>query len=137
VSVDRRAVTDAFQVSGQIVPPDLAALAASGTRLIVNNRPDGEAPDQPTGAEIEAAARAAGLRYVAIPVRGVPPTPAEARAAADAVAAADGPVHAFCRSGARSIMAWAMGEALAGRRTPDELVRLGAAAGYDLRPLFP
>lgn len=114
----------------------MAALAASGVKLVINHRPDGEAPDQPASAELQAAAEAAGLRYVAIPVRGVPPGEAEARATAELVAGAEGPTLAFCRSGTRSIMAWAIGEALAGRRTGDELVRLGEDAGYDLRPLF-
>lgn len=131
-----RRVTDVFSVASQIAVEDMTVLAAAGVTTLINHRPDGEAPDQPTGAELQAAAEAAGLRYVSIPVRGVPPGEADARATAEASATAGGPVLAFCRSGTRSIMAWAMGEALAGRRKPDELVRLGADAGYDLRPLF-
>ena len=55
-------------VSGQIAPADVAEAAALGVTLIVNNRPDGEEPGQPSGAEIEAAAVAAGLEYRHIPV---------------------------------------------------------------------
>jgi uncharacterized protein (TIGR01244 family) len=51
------------------------------------------------------------------------------------VAGADGPVLAFCRSGTRSITAWALGEAASGRDRA-ELVRLAAAAGYDLGPVL-
>jgi uncharacterized protein (TIGR01244 family) len=125
-----RKVTDRFEVSPQITPDEARQAAAGGVVLIINNRPDGEAPDQPTNAEIEAAARAGGAEYLYLPVVGRP-TPAQARAQAEAVAAAKGPVLAFCRSGTRSITTWALGEAAAGR-DKGELARLGAGAGYDL-----
>jgi uncharacterized protein (TIGR01244 family) len=129
-----RRVTDSFQVSPQITPDEARDAAASGVTLIINNRPDGEVPGQPTNAEIEAAARAAGADYLAIPVVGRP-TAEQARAQAAAVAGAKGPVLAFCRSGTRSITAWALGEA-AGGRDREELVRLAADAGYDLAPVL-
>ena len=65
-----RAIEDGVFVGGQIAPADVAALAAAGVRTIVNNRPDGEEPGQPDGAAIEAAARAAGVAYVAAPIAG-------------------------------------------------------------------
>src|SRR6059058_1743209 len=105
-----RKVTDTFSVSPQISPADLADAAAQGYTLVINNRPDGEAPGQPTSAELEAAARAAGLDYVFAPVVGRP-GPAQVGAVRDAVAEADGKVLAFCRSGTRSILTWAMGQA--------------------------
>ena len=129
-----RKVTDAFEVSPQITPDEARQAAESGVKLIINNRPDGEAPDQPASADIEAAARAAGADYVRIPIVGRP-TPEQARAQAEAVAGAAGPVLAFCRSGTRSITAWALGEAARGRDRA-ELVRLAAAAGYDLGPVL-
>jgi uncharacterized protein (TIGR01244 family) len=126
---DFRSVTDTFAVSPQISPADVAEAAAKGFTLIINNRPDGEAPGQPTGAEIEAAARAAGLDYLNAPVVGRP-GPAQVEAMREAVAGARGKVLAYCRSGNRSICTWAMGQAGAVDR--DRLLRLGAAAGYDL-----
>jgi len=129
-----RKVTEAFQVSPQITPDEARAAAESGVVLIINNRPDGEVPDQPTSADIEAAARAAGADFVRIPIVGRP-TPEQAKAQAEAVAGASGPVLAFCRSGTRSITAWALGEAGHGRDRA-ELVRIGAAAGYDLGPVL-
>ncbi|MBS0408863.1 MAG: TIGR01244 family phosphatase [Proteobacteria bacterium] len=128
---DFRTVTDDFSVSPQIAPGDVATAAAQGFRLIINHRPDGEQPGQPTSAEIEAQARANGLAYVHIPVMGRP-TEAQAKATRDAAAAAGGKVLAFCRSGTRSITAWSMGQAQAGDRSPEALVSLGAGAGYDL-----
>jgi uncharacterized protein (TIGR01244 family) len=130
---DFRTVTDTFSVSPQISPADVAAAAAQGFTLIINNRPDGEAPGQPTGAQIEAAARAAGLDYLNAPVVGRP-GPAQIEAVREAVARTDGKVLAYCRSGTRSICTWAMGQAGAVDR--DRLLRLGAAAGYDLSPVI-
>ncbi len=129
-----RQVTPTFQVSPQITPEEARAAVAAGCRLIINNRPDGETPDQPPGAAIEAAARGAGADYLHIPVAGRP-TAEQAAAQAGAVAAASGPVLAFCRSGTRSIMTWALGEAANGRDRA-ELVRLAADAGYDLAPVL-
>ena len=125
-----RKVTDRLEVSPQITPEEARAAAAGGVALIINNRPDGEQPGQPTNAEIEAAARAGGADYLYLPVVGRP-TPDQAKAQAAAVAAAKGPVLAFCRSGTRSITTWALGEAAAGHDKA-ELARLAADAGYDL-----
>jgi uncharacterized protein (TIGR01244 family) len=126
-----RKVTSDFAVAPQITPEDVAEIAGEGFVKLINNRPDSEVPGQPASAEIEAAARAAGLDYVFIPFVGRP-TPEQARAQAEAAAAASGPVLAFCRSGTRSITAWSLGQAAAGSRSRQELIALGAGAGYDL-----
>jgi len=128
---DIRKVTADFAVAPQISPADMAQAARDGFVLVINNRPDGEVPDQPASVEMAAAAKAAGLDYVHIPVRGGP-TPDQVQAVAEAVAGAKGPVLAFCRSGTRSIITWSLGQAGSGARPRDELVRLGADAGYDL-----
>lgn len=133
---DFRRVTDDFSVAPQISLQDLQTAAAQGFKLVINNRPDGEDPTQPSSAEVEAAARAAGLDYVHIPVRGGP-TPDQIEANYRAVEAAGGPVLAFCRSGTRSIVTWSMGQFQADERSRDELVELGANAGYDLAGAFP
>jgi len=133
---DFRRVTDQLSVSPQIALDDLARAAGEGFKLVINNRPDGEEPGQPTSAEVEAAARAAGLDYLHIPVRGGP-TPDQVEANHRAVEAAGGPVLAFCRSGTRSIVTWSLGQFQADERTRDELVELGAQAGYDLSGAFP
>jgi uncharacterized protein (TIGR01244 family) len=126
-----RKVTDDFWIAGQLTPQDVRDAAGAGFRAIVNNRPDGEAPGQPTGSEIEAAAREAGLDYRAIPVHGrLGQEEIEAmRATLDA---ADGPVLGYCAVGFRSLVAWAYAEAAAGRRSRDELIMLGRGAGFDL-----
>jgi uncharacterized protein (TIGR01244 family) len=131
-----RRVTDRLSVSPQIPVSDLAAAAGQGFRLVINNRPDGEEPGQPTSGEMEAAASAAGLGYAHVPVRGGP-TQEQVETQARLIAQANGPTLAFCRSGTRSIVTWALGEALSGARSRDELVRLGRDAGYDLSGVLP
>lgn len=131
-----RRVTDQLSVAPQIALSDLATAAAQGFRLVINNRPDGEDPTQPTSAEVEAAARAAGLAYFHVPVRGAP-TREQVEAERAILDENPGPVLAFCRSGTRSIVTWSLGEAESGERTRDELVKLGEAAGYDLSTVLP
>ena len=128
---DFRTVTETFSVAPQIAPEDLAAAAKAGFVKVINNRPDDEAPDQPSSAVMAAAAAAAGLDYAWIPFRGLP-GPDLVEAMTDAVEAADGPVLAFCRSGTRSITIWSLGQVQSGARSRQELIGLGAAAGYDL-----
>ena len=128
---DIRRVTDDFAVAPQITPGDVTEIAHQGFVKLINNRPDGEVPGQPSNAEMEAAARAAGLDYVHIPFAGRP-TPEQARATVEAAESASGPVLAFCRSGTRCITAWSLGQAELGKRSRGELIELGAEAGYDL-----
>jgi uncharacterized protein (TIGR01244 family) len=128
---DFRKVTDNLSVAPQIEIADVARAKAEGFALVINNRPDGEAPDQPSSAEIQAAAEAAGLAYAYIPVRGGP-TAEQVEMERQILAEAKGPVLAYCRSGTRSIVTWSIGEALAGARSRQELIDLGAQAGYDL-----
>ncbi len=124
---------DRVLVAGQIAPEDVARAAALGVTTIVNNRPDGEEPDQPAGAEIAAAAAAADLAYHHIPVAGGlgPDQVTEMAAVLDA---AEGKTLAFCKAGTRSAYLWALARA---RRGADgqELLERAAAAGYDLSPL--
>ncbi len=97
-----RTLTPALSVSSQIAPADIAALAASGFRSIVCNRPDGEEPGQPTAASIAAAAAAHGLHFDHVPVVSGAIGEADVAAMARALADLPGPVLAYCRSGARS-----------------------------------
>lgn len=119
----------------QLRASDMAAAAARGATLIVNNRPDGEEPGQPVAAEIEAAARAAGLDYAHIPVAAGFSGDAIAAMSA-ALADAEGLALLFCRSGTRSTYLWALARAREGAPL-DFLLGAAARAGYDLRPILP
>jgi uncharacterized protein (TIGR01244 family) len=132
---DFRRVTESLTVSPQVTEADMARAAAEGFVLVINNRPDGEDPSQPSSATIEAAARAAGLDYLHVPVRGGP-TQEQVDAVRAATQAAGGPVLAFCRSGTRSIVTWSIGQALAGEDR-ETLLNQGREAGYDLSGVLP
>ncbi len=125
---------DITLVAGQIAPDDVAGLAAEGVTMIVNNRPDGEDQGQPTSAEIEAAAAAAGIGYRHVPIaRGLGPSDIEAMRGA-MHEAAGGKLLAFCRSGNRSTLAWAVAKSEDGMPRA-EIERCVAAAGFNLGPV--
>lgn len=121
-------------VSGQLRPDEVAGLAQRGVAMIVNNRPDGEEPEQPLGADIEAAATAAGIAYRHVPIlRGIGPADVAAmQAALDA--ANEGQTLAFCRSGTRSALAWALAMREQGR-SREEIEAAVTAAGFNVAPI--
>lgn len=131
-----RTLDEKISVFGQLDPEDVAAAKAQGFTTIINNRPDNEQPDQPAGTEIEAAAKAAGLDYVAIPVDHSGFNPGQVEAMAEALQAAPGPVLAFCRSGTRSTFLWALARHQLGD-DGETLIAKAANAGYDLNSLRP
>jgi uncharacterized protein (TIGR01244 family) len=100
-------------VAPQLTPEAMAEAAQAGFRSVVNNRPDFEGgPDQPTNAQIEAAALAAGLEYRYLPVAGGYQSPEEIAAFAELLKDLPRPVLAFCRSGARSTRLFLQAQAL-------------------------
>ena len=131
--MDLKRINDHVSVSGQIRPEDVAALKAAGFVTIVNNRPDGESPDQPAGAEIEAAARAAGLAYHFIPLGREGVSPGMVEQTKSVLEGSAGPVFCFCRSGTRSTTLWALSQA--GEMDAGEIISQAAEAGYDMSHL--
>ncbi|MET0182302.1 MAG: TIGR01244 family sulfur transferase [Caulobacterales bacterium] len=126
------AVTPDFAVAPQITKEDIARAAQEGFKRIINNRPDGEAPGQMTSRDAAKAAADAGLEYYTLPFAGAPPADM-VEATATLLEEAERTL-AFCRSGTRSITVWAFAQAKGKLKTPDELIALAAAAGYDLGP---
>ncbi|MES2339789.1 MAG: TIGR01244 family sulfur transferase [Pseudomonadota bacterium] len=131
-----RKIDDHTSVAPQISPEEVVAIAKAGYAEIVNNRPDDEEPGQPSGAEIAAAAEAAGIAYRAIPVTHAGFSGAQVEAMANALTAAAGPVLAFCRSGTRSAHLWALARARMGD-DPQTLTDKAAGAGYDIGGIRP
>jgi uncharacterized protein (TIGR01244 family) len=131
---DFRRLTENVLVSPQLALGDIAAAAALGVATIVNNRPDGEEPAAPQGDEIAAAAAAAGMNYVAIPVGHSGFSAPQVEAMIAAMEQAEGPILAYCRSGTRSTLLWALAAAKQGE-DPDAIARTAAAAGYDVGPV--
>lgn len=128
-----RELDDKVLVSGQIRPDDIAELRAQGVTLIVNNRPDGEEPGQPRGVVIEEAAAAAGIDYRSVPIiRGI--GPADVESMQDAISASSGKVLAFCRSGTRSALVWALVKNQEGMAR-EEIERRLISIGVDPTPI--
>ena len=129
-----RQLDDRTMVSGQIAPHEVAGLAEQGVTIIVNNRPDGEEPDQPRAADIEAAAEQAGIAYRYVPIlRGI--GPAEVEAMQEALAeAGEGKMLAYCRSGTRSALTCGLALRHQGVAREDVERRLNEA-GFDTGPI--
>lgn len=130
--MDIRPLADGYAVAPQIEPADMPAIAAAGYALVICNRPDAENPPERGMDRMAAAAAEAGIGFEALPVtHGTLPGAVEAHRAA--IQGAGGPVLAYCASGTRSTVLWALGQA--GTRPADEIVADAARAGYDLAPM--
>lgn len=130
-----RRLVDGVWVAPQLRAEDFAAAAALGIRTVINNRPDGEAPDQLPSAEAERAARESGLAYVHLPVVSGAIFPEHVRRLEELLASTEGPWLLYCRSGTRSCHLWAL--AACRRVPPAEIVEAARRAGYDLSRLWP
>jgi uncharacterized protein (TIGR01244 family) len=98
-----QAIAQDVCVAPQLGPEAMAELARVGFKSVVNNRPDfEEGPAQPTSAQIEAAAQAAGLQYRHLPVSPSYQTPEQAAEMARLLRELPRPLLMFCRSGGRS-----------------------------------
>ena len=111
---------------------DIAELANRGYRSIISNRPDGESPDQPEWHDIKAAATARNMEAVQIPVIASQITDEDVRSFRDAVERLPKPIAAFCRTGTRSTLLWALANEAS--LTVDERIQIAAKEGYDLEP---
>ena len=118
--MDIRPLDPALHVAPQIALEDVPALKTAGYAALISNRPDGEEPGQPDAATVRAAAEAAGLAFVHIPVSMSSLGPEEVEALRHALDTLPGPALAFCRSGTRSAILWALSQA--GDRPADELI---------------
>ena len=128
--MDIRQLTPRYFVSPQIDPGDMPALKEAGITCILCNRPDVEVPPSHSAASIRAAAEEAGLRFEEVPLTHqtmVPPVIAENRKLG---AQSDDIVLAYCASGTRSTIAWALGQA--GAMPVEDIVNAASANGYDL-----
>ncbi len=134
-AMDIRALTPTYAVSPQITQDDLAAIKAAGYTTIINNRPDGEIPAALHSDAMQAAAEAMGFTFVVNPVISGAMTMDNVTTQQAAIAAADGPVFAYCASGNRCSVVWAL--AHAGQMSADDLVGIPARYGYQLDHLRP
>ncbi len=128
-----RPLSDAYAVSPQIAPEDVPAIAAAGYTTVVCNRPDGENPPALAAAQLRAAVEDAGLTFVDNPFDAMTLSEAHVDAQGAAIDGAPGPVLAYCASGNRSSVVWALAQA--GRQPAEALIGAAARHGYRLEGL--
>lgn len=130
---DFRIVTEDFSVSPQLSLDDVSAAAAAGYRTIICNRPDGEdEANQPSAAAIREKAESLGLAFHDFPFSGGPSTEI-VNAQAEQLRKAETPVLAYCGTGTRAILSWALSH---GQEDLDAAIAAGTSAGYDLSTLL-
>lgn len=128
--MDIRPITETYAVAPQLEPADMAELAAQGVTTVICNRPDLENPPNLQAAEMQKAAEAAGLAFVFNPVVGSAMTMDNVDEQAEAMEGSDGPVVAYCASGTRSAVMWAL--AMAGQMPTSDILGAVSRAGYQL-----
>jgi sulfide:quinone oxidoreductase len=134
-TVDLRKIDDRISVTPQIQIADLPAIAALGFKTLVANRPDNEEPGQPLMAGLEEAARKHGLHWVYMPVASGNISDDDVERFGAMIRTADAPVLAFCRSGTRSTVLWALSSA---SETPaKEIFEKAQSAGYNISGIAP
>ena len=132
--MDLRQLSHSIAVSPQITPEDVPQLAEAGFRVLINNRPDAEVDSSLDHEVMAAAAEKEGLEYHYLPFSPGQITPELITDFAQATAGR-GPIIAYCRSGHRCTVLWALSQA--GKRPRVEIIDVARDAGYDLTPVLP
>ena len=127
-------IIEDYVVSDQITEEDIEQLKEAGFKTIFCNRPDNEEQNQVTVKSIQDKAVKSGLNFIHQPVIGGQITQNDIDEFSDHYDDAEKPIFAYCRTGTRSSMLWALSES--GKRSIDEILRLTSAAGYNLSNLF-
>jgi uncharacterized protein (TIGR01244 family) len=125
-------ISDRLYVAPQLTANDIRQARAQGIAAIINNRPDGEEPGQPSAAQNRSVAEVEQLAYAHIPVTAGQVSEGQVRAFQKALSEAGGPVLAHCKTGTRSATLYAIGEVLDGRMSKDRVIPFGQSVGLDL-----
>lgn len=133
--MDIRKIDESISVAPQITYTDVAEAAKLGFKTLVANRPDQEEFGQPAMADIEAAAVENGMAWVYMPVESGNIADADVERFDTMIRESEKPVLAFCRSGTRCTVLWALSAA----RTvsAEEVFTKARNAGYDISGLAP
>lgn len=128
--MDIRQITPRYYVAPQISPDQMSALKEAGITRILCNRPDEEVPPALAAAAIQAAAEAAGLEFGVQPLTHSTMTEEVIAHNRELGADKDGVTLAYCASGTRSCIAWALGQA--GKQSANDILTAAQSGGYDL-----
>lgn len=132
---DIRKLTENLSVAPQLTVADITEAGSLEYKTVLCNRPDAEELDQPVYQEIKTAIEDQGLRAEFQPVNGSAISDEDVDQFAANIESLPQPVLAYCRTGTRCTVLWALSEA--GKRPTDEILAIASAAGYALEPLRP
>lgn len=133
--MDIRTLTPRYSVSPQIAVEDVPAIVEAGFKTVICNRPDAEVPPSHQALALQDAVEAAGLKFEVLPLTHQTMTPENVAAQRDMYENNPGPVLAYCASGTRCSVVWALGQV--GDLGVDAVLSTAAQAGYDLSNLRP
>lgn len=133
--MDAREITPRYSVSPQISAEDLPAITAAGFKTVICNRPDEEVPPSHQAETIRAAVEAAGLRFEVLPLTHQTMTAENVARQRELYEGSEGPVLAYCASGTRCSVVWALSQA--SDMAADDILAKTTAAGYQLDGLRP
>ena len=133
--MDTRQITKRYHVAPQITPEDARALKDAGFARVICNRPDAEVPPHLQSAAVGQAVKEAGIEFFELPLTHQTMTPENIAKQRALLEEADGPVLAYCASGTRCTVIWALGQA--GDMAADDILNAAAEAGYNLEQLRP
>lgn len=133
--MDIRQITEKFFAAPQISPQDMPALAAEGFLRVLCNRPDAEVPPSHQSAAMEMAATDAGLEFFVVPLTHQSMTPDIIAQNKAIIEGCEGKVLAYCASGTRTTIAWALGSA--GELDADDIISAARSGGYELEGMRP
>lgn len=130
--MDIKKVTASLSVSPQITQADIPTIISQGYKTLICNRPDNEGEDQINVAEIENLVSEQGMRCYYLPVTPGKVSVADAEAMHQLLTSCEQPVLAYCRTGMRSILLWALYQANSNEASSDALKKHAKQIGYDL-----
>ncbi len=130
-----RPITPRYAVSPQITVEDVPAIAEAGFVKVICNRPNAEVPEIMQSDAIGDAVRAAGLEYEVLELTHQTITPENVARQRDMAENCSGPVLAYCASGTRCSVVWALGQC--DQMSTDEILTATTNAGYQLEQLRP
>ena len=130
-----RPITPRYAVSPQITVEDVPAIAEAGFVKVICNRPNIEVPAIMQSDVIGDAVRAAGMEYEVLELTHQTMTPENVALQRELSESCSGPVLAYCASGTRCSVVWALGRC--DTMSTDDILDATAKAGYTLDNLRP
>lgn len=123
-------LTDQLVVSPQITQADMQKLHQLGYQTIICNRPDEEQPEQPNAAELKQAAEKLGMTFIYQPIINGQIKLSDGTEFLSYIESNKAPVLAFCRTGTRSTILWALSQH--NHLSSEQIRQQTLAAGYKI-----